>query len=162
MERERIIKKFMKHTRNYIFKNTVYKEINQSAKVVFRGPGELEVGPAPEFNGKPETIDPEEMFVAAINACLMTTFFYFAQKLQVEFLSYSSEAEGLLEKLADGFRFTNVEVRAKVTLEQTFVAAKIMEVGKLAEKYCLVSRSVNCPVNYQLEIEIKTKKPLGE
>ena len=94
--------------------------------------------------------------MAAINACLMTTFFYFAQKLQVEFLSYSSEAEGLLEKQADGFRFTNVEVRAKVTAEQTSVTAKIMEAGKLAEKYCLVSRSVNCPIDYQVKVEIRS------
>jgi len=29
---------------------------------------------------------------------------------------------------------------------------KVRELGDLAEKYCLVSRSVACPVHYHLEI----------
>jgi len=142
----------MKHERTKIFKNTVFQEVNKSAKTVFSGPGKMEVGPASEFGGSPETLNPEEMFVAAINACLMTTFFYFVRKLNVEISSYYSEAEGHVEKQADGFRFTNVGVRAKVTLQQPDIAEKARELGKLAEKYCLVSRSVVCPVRYHLEI----------
>ncbi len=143
----------MKRQKSYLFKNTVFKEGNESAKTVFSGPGELEVGPAPEFNGNPETLNPEEMFVASINNCLMTTFFYFVRKLNVEILSYYSHAEGRVEKQTDGFRFANVEVRAKVTLQQQDLAEKVRQLGDLAEKYCLVSRSVACPVHYRLEVK---------
>ncbi len=142
----------MKYERTYIFKNTVFQEANEPAKTVFSGPGELEVGPAPEFEGNPETLNPEEMFVAAINNCIMTTFFYFVRKSNVEILSYYSRAEGQVKKQADGFRFTNVEVRAKVTLQHQELVEKVREFGNLAEKYCLVSRSVVCPVRYHLEI----------
>ena len=145
----------MKREKVYLFRNTVYKESDELAKTVFSGPGELEVGPAPEFEGSPETLNPEEMFVAAINNCLMTTFFYFVRKLNVEILSYCSDAEGRVEKQADGFRFTNVEVRAKVTLQQQEHAEKVRELGGLAEKYCLVSRSVACSVDYLLRVEPK-------
>jgi organic hydroperoxide reductase OsmC/OhrA len=145
----------MKRQKSYLFKNTVFKEGDETAKTVFSGPGELEVGPAPEFEGKPETLNPEEMFVAAINNCLMTTFFYFVRKLNVEISSYYSEAQALLEKQKDGFRFTNVEVRAEVTLNQEELAEKVSELGDLAEKYCLVSRSVACPVHYRLRVETK-------
>ena len=100
----------MKRQKSYLFKNTVFKEGNESAKTIFSGPGGLEVGPAPEFEGSPQTLNPEEMFVAAINNCLMTTFFYFVRKSNVEILSYCSDAEGRVEKQADGFRFTNMEV----------------------------------------------------
>jgi len=142
----------MERQKTYLFKNTVFKKGDESAKTVFSGPGELEVGPAPEFNGNQETLNPEEMFVASINNCLMTTFFYFVRKLNVEILSYYSKAEGQVEKQADGFRFTNVEVRAEVTLQQQELAEKVRELGDLAEKYCLVSRSLACPVRYHLEI----------
>jgi len=145
----------MKREKVYLFRNTVYKESDELAKTVFSGPGELEVGLAPEFEGSPETLNPEEMFVAAINNCLMTTFFYFVRKLNVEILSYCSDAEGRVEKQADGFRFTNVEVRAKVTLQQQEHAEKVRELGDLAEKYCLVSRSVACSVDYLLQVEPK-------
>ena len=147
----------MKRQKSYLFKNTVFKERDESAKTVFSGPGEMEVGPAPEFEGSPQTLNPEEMFVAAINNCLMTTFFYFVRKSNVEILSYYSDAEGRVEKQADGFRFTNVEVRAEVTLKQQELAQKVRELGDLAEKYCLVSRSVNCPVNYELEVKTTGK-----
>jgi len=144
--------KLMKRQKSYLFKNTVFKEGDESAKTVFSGPGELGIGPAPEFNGKPETLNPEEMFVAAINSCIMTTFFYFVRKSNVEILSYHSDAQGWVEKQTDGFRFTNVEVRAEVTLKQQELAEKVRELGDLAEKYCLVSRSISCPVRYHLEI----------
>jgi len=142
----------MKREKMYLFKNTVYRKGDKSAKTIFSGPGELEIGPAPEFNGKPETLNPEEMFVAAINSCIMTTFFYFVRKSNVEILSYYSDAQGWVEKHIDGFRFTKVEVRAKVTLQQQDLVEKVRELGDLAEKYCLVSRSISCPVRYHLEI----------
>jgi len=147
--------KLMKRQKSYLFKNTVFKEGDESAKTVFSGPGELKVGPAPEFEGGPETLNPEEMFVAAINNCLMTTFFYFMQKSNVEVLSYYSDAQGRVEKQADGFRFTNVEVRAEVILPRQEFAEKAREFGDLAEKYCLVSRSVTCPVHYELEVKTR-------
>jgi len=147
----------MKRQKSYLFKNTVFKEGEEPAKTIFSGPGGLEVGPAPEFEGSPQTLNPEEMFVAAINNCLMTTFFYFVRKSNVEILSYCSDAEGRVEKQADGFRFTNVEVRAEVTLKQQELAQKVRELGDLAEKYCLVSRSVNCPVNYELKVKTTGK-----
>ena len=138
-----------------MFKNTVFKEGDESAKTVFGGPGELEVGPAPEFEGSQETLNPEEMFVAAVNSCIMTTFFYFVRRSNIEVLSYYSDAEGRVEKQRDGFRFTNVEVRAKITLQQPDIAEKVRELGDLAEKYCLVSRSVTCPVQYSLVVQVK-------
>ncbi len=147
----------MKRENSYFFKNTIYKKNAKSAKIIFSGPGELEIGPAPEFKGRPETLNPEEMFVAAINSCLMTTFFYFTQRSNIEILSYHSVAQGQIEKQTDGFRFTNVEVQAEVTLSRQEFADKIREFGDLAEKYCLVSRSVTCPVHYRLEIKTTEK-----
>ena len=147
----------MKHERTYIFRNTVSQNQNEPAKVIFNGPGQMEIGAAAEFGGSGQGLNPEEMFVAAINGCLMNTFFYFTQKFKIEILSYNSQASSQLEKQSDGFRFTNVEVSAKVQLPEGKFTEKVREAGQLAEKYCLVSRSVSCPVNYQLEIEIKGK-----
>jgi len=73
----------MKRRKSYLFKNTVYKEGRKSAKTVFSGPGEIEIGPALEFDGSPETLNPEEMFVAAINNCLMTTFFLLCAEVKL-------------------------------------------------------------------------------
>ena len=147
----------MKNERIHIFKNTVFRNQDESAKIIFSGPGQMEIGAAAEFGGSGQGLNPEEMFVAAINACLMNTFFYFTQKFKIETLSYNSQASGQLEKQSDGFRFTNVEVRAKVQLPEEKFTEKTQEADSLAEKYCLISRSVACPVDYQLEVEIEEK-----
>jgi len=124
----------MKHQKSYLFKNAVFKERDESAKTVFNGPGQLEVGPAPEFSGSPETLNPEELFVASVNNCLMTTFFYFVWKSGIEILSYRSDAEGQVEKQADGFRFTQVKIRAEVALKHQELAEKVRDLRDLAEK----------------------------
>jgi len=150
----------MKHKKTEIFKNTISQNTDGPAKTALSGTGEVEIGPPVEFGGSDQTLNPEEMFVASINACLMTTFRYFTQKFNVQISSYFSQARGEVEKQSDGFRFTRVDVRAKVQLPDPKAAQKAYKAGELAEKYCLVSRSVTCEIGYHLEIEHKLKKPI--
>lgn len=145
----------MIHDKTYFFRNRVYKNINDSAKIVFNGPGELEIGFPIEYGGRDKTLNPEEMFVAAINGCLMNTFFYFSQKFNLDFISYDSRAKARLEKQSGGFRFTDVNVHATIQIHDAKTVDKIREAGQLADIYCLVSRSVSCPVEYEVDIEIK-------
>jgi organic hydroperoxide reductase OsmC/OhrA len=135
-----------------IFRNTLNKNSDQLAKTSISGITEAEVGPPPGYGGNPNTLNPEEMLVAAVNSCIMLVFFHFAKKYDVEILSYHSEAEGKVEKTKNGLRFTNVEVRAKVCLVNVIQAQKIEEIAKLADQYCLVSGSLTCPVQYNVEV----------
>ncbi len=144
----------MSREKTHVYGNTVRKETGEAAAVIFDGAGEFAVGPAPEFGGRSEALNPEELFVAAINGCLMTTFFYFLEKSHIEIQSYEAYAEGHVEKDADGFRFVGVQVRATAIVRESRLATKICELAGLAEKYCLVSRSVSCPVHYHLHFEI--------
>jgi len=116
------------------------------------GISETEVGSPPAYGGEPQTLNPEEMFVASINSCIMLVFYHFVKKYKVDILSYYSEANGKVEKTKNGLRFTSVEVKAKVSLNDKNQAEKIEEIAQLAEKYCLVSGSVACPVSYEVEI----------
>jgi len=144
----------MKHESTHMYVNTVQKGTDGDAVVIFGGPGELAVGPAPEFGGRPESLNPEELFVAAINSCLMVTFFYFLRKSDIELLSYKADAEGQVQKGPDGFRFVDVQVHATAFVKEPSLAEKVCEMATLAEKYCLVSRSVSCPVHCHLHVEV--------
>jgi len=144
----------MKHERTYVYVNTVRKGMDGDAVAIFSGPGELAVGPAPEFGGRPESLNPEELFVGAINACLMTTLSYFLQRSKIEIESYEADAEGQVQKDSDGLRFVEVTVQATATVKDPSMAEQICDLAGLAEKYCLVSRSVSCPVHYHLSVEI--------
>jgi len=92
------------------------------------------------------------MLVASVNSCIMLVFFHFAKKYEVEIASYHSDAEGRVEKTKNGLRFTKVQVSAKVSLGSGASAEKIEEIAQLAEKYCLVSGSLACPVQYNVEV----------
>ncbi len=135
-----------------LFKNTVYKSGGQTAKTSMSGISETEVGSPPQYGGDPNSLNPEEMLVAAVNSCLMLVFFHFVKRSDVEVVSYSSDAEGKVEKTKNGLRFTNVQVEAKVRLGNAGSAQKIKEIAQLAEKYCLVSGSLACPVQYNVQV----------
>ena len=135
-----------------IFTNTVYQTSGKPAQTTMSGISETEVGPPPEYGGSPDSLNPEEMLVASVNSCIMLVFFHFAEKLGVEIASYHSDAEGKVEKTKNGLRFTNVEVRAKVGLGAGSSAERIEEIAQLAERYCLVSGSLACPVRYSVDV----------
>lgn len=135
-----------------IFKNTVYRRNGETCSISLQGMGETELSSPPEFGGKADVLSPEEMFVGSINGCLMLTFFYFAKKFDIEVTSYHSDAEGEVEKGNEGFKFTKVRVKAKVIVAKDKHSDKIEGISHLAEKYCLVSNSVNFPVSYKVHI----------
>jgi len=135
-----------------IFTNTVYQTSDKPAKTTMSGISESEVGPPPVYGGSPNSLNPEEMLVASVNSCIMLVFFHFAKKYEVEVASYHSDAEGKVEKTRNGLRFTSVEVTAKVSLADAASAGKIEEIAELADRYCLVTGSLACPVKYTVEV----------
>jgi organic hydroperoxide reductase OsmC/OhrA len=74
-------------------------------KLTGKGEGIIESGNKPsielstpvEFGGKPGVWTPEELLVASVNACIMTTFSYYAGKRGFKFISYESSSEGIIE-----------------------------------------------------------------
>lgn len=117
------------------------------------GMGSVPIDSPVPYGGPPDTLNPEELFVASINSCLMLVFFHFADKSGLPVQSYASEAEGIVEKTRNGLRFTSVSVRASIELIDGGLSDKIEEVARLAEKYCLISNSVSCPVQFFVEFK---------
>ena len=61
----------------------------------------LKVDAPPEFKGHEGVWTPEHLFVASVNSCFMTTFLAIAENSKLEFVSFSADAKGKLEKVAD-------------------------------------------------------------
>jgi organic hydroperoxide reductase OsmC/OhrA len=132
------------------FKNALSCPAGGPAVTTMSGAKDVEIGPPAEYGGSTDTLNPEELFVASINSCLMLVFFHFAEKSGVEIEHYESEAEGTVEKTRNGLRFTDVRVQAKIKVPTEDGAGKLNECAELAEKFCLVSNSVSCPVSYNV------------
>lgn len=135
-----------------IFTNTVHKEADNPAITQMSGIKDAEIGPPEVYGGNPDALNPEELFVASINSCIMLVFYHFVKKYKIDVRSYSSDATGKVEKTKNGLRFTHVEVKAQVTLADNKQAEKVKEIAQLAEQYCLVSGSVACSIEYIVEV----------
>ena len=96
----------------------------------------------PEFKGHPGIWTPEDLFVASVASCVMTTFLYYAEKEGLEFLNYESKAEGTLERIENKFMFSEIKVMPKITVISGNQIEKAEKLIELAEKNCLISNSI--------------------
>jgi len=123
----------------------------------------LQTAPPPEFGGPARTWCPEELFVASIESCLMSTFLYFAERFGLSLIAYSSTSKDILNKTAQGLRFAGVEVRIEVAWEddESLRKAASLHLKEKLERYCPISTSLNCPVLVQMEMRKGTPNDSG-
>ena len=106
----------------------------------------IEIGPPLEFRGYKNRWSPEELFVSAVNSCIMLTFLYYADKYKYDIVEYQSAAEGILEKVEGQFRISVIKVRPKISFSKNINISSIEEIMKLCEKNCYISNSVNSQI----------------
>ena len=119
------------------------------------GKPSLEVATPPDFGGPEGVWSPEDLFVSSVNICILTTFLFFAQRQNVKFLSYQTEAEGTVEMVEGVLMFTRVIVRPIIEVEDQQTAAAIQQTLEKAEKYCLISSSVKTQVTVEPRVLVR-------
>lgn len=115
------------------------------------GKPSFRVASPPEFKGEAGVWSPEDLFVASVNACTMTTFISLAERAKLNILDYTSEAEGLLELVDGAFRFTRVDVKPVVQVAEGDVTQAKATMHQAHEK-CLIANSMKCRVIVQADI----------
>ncbi len=142
----------------------VYKSFRYHNKAVWQSPGrvlvqaaehpDLPSGAPPEFRGHADVWGPEDLLVASVNVCLATTFQALAGARKVEFTSYESTAEGLLENVEGKYQITQVEVRATITLKDEQQRSAAQEALAKVKENCFISNSIKAKVTYTPEIKL--------
>jgi organic hydroperoxide reductase OsmC/OhrA len=114
----------------------------------------LPVATPPAFGGPERTWCPEELFVASIESCLMSTFLYFAERFGLSLSAYASRSRGVLDKTPEGLRFSAVEVNVRAVWgdDESLQKAEALRMKEKLEKYCPVSASLKCPVVLEVEM----------
>jgi organic hydroperoxide reductase OsmC/OhrA len=100
----------------------------------------------------PAGVDPEEAFVASLSSCHMLFFVDFARRAGFVVDSYVDEAEGMLEKCADGkTAITRVTLRPRVEFsgEKQPSDADIADLHHRAHEACFIANSVNSEVTIE-------------
>jgi len=107
----------------------------------------FKVATPPEFpKGVPNTWSPEHLYVASINACLMTTFLAIAENSKLEFISFSCESKGKLEKVDGRFMISEVELSSEIKVNNERDKERAGRIIVKAEEHCLISNSVKTKI----------------
>lgn len=113
----------------------------------------MQVDAPPEFKGHDGVWTPEHLFVAAVNSCFMTTFLAIAENSKLEFVSFSANAKGKLEKLdGQGFIMTEVVLRPKLVINHARDVERAGRILEKAEKNCLISNSIKTETTLEPEV----------
>ena len=113
----------------------------------------VQVAAPPEFQGRGNTWTPEHLYVAAVNACFMTTLLAIARNSKLEIVSFSANAIGKLEKVeGSGFQITEVVLKPILVIRFAEDLERAKRVIDKAEKSCLIANSIKTVVKVEPEI----------
>jgi len=130
----------------FTYEVTVEWRGEKKGAAICEGKPDLEIATPPEFKGHPGIWSPEDLFVEAVNSCIMTTFLSFIERMGLELASYRSLAVGKLERGSEVFSFTEILVRPVIGLRKEEDRAKAAELIERAEANCLISNSIKARV----------------
>ena len=116
------------------------------------GVPDLRTAPPLDFDGPGDAWSPEQLLLAAIEACFLLTFRSVAQASGLEFVSLSVEAEGVVDRVEGVTRFTQIVLRPRVALPAGTDRVRVQRALERAERVCLVSASLDTPVRLEPEI----------
>ena len=113
-----------------------------------RSPGKPEIGVSapPEFKGEAGVWTPEDLFVASVEVCLMTTFSSLSARRGIAVTSYSSRAEGFLEFTDDGHRFTRIKIWPAIEVAREDQIIEAETAIHDAHERCLIGKSMSSAV----------------
>lgn len=112
----------------------------------------IPVGAPPQFGGSESVWSPEELLVGAVVTCLKTTFDAFARRDSLPVTSWRASGTGVLAKGSSGPWFTEIVIHVSLETEAGHEqdARRVLAV---AERNCILSKSVTFPVHVELTVE---------
>jgi len=121
---------------------------------------DIEVATPPEFpKGIPGIWSPEHLLVAAVNSCLMTTFLAIAENSKFEFISFTCNASGKLEKVDGRYMISEIILSPELTVKNNDDKEKALKILQKAEMNCLISNSIRSKIIFKPGIHANLSIP---
>lgn len=111
----------------------------------------IKVEPPPQFGGGVDNWSPEDLLLASLASCLLSTFFTFAEKRALKVLAYDGIAAGELKKGPKGYSWENlrVDVKLQVDPKDEEMACDLL---LKAKENCIIASSLNSPVGIKINV----------
>lgn len=138
--------------KTFIYKTSVKWKQEKKGLLKSNQKPDIEVATPPEFKGHPNIWSPEDLFIAAVDTCIMTTFLYFIERKNINLLSYESDIEGIIEMVEGNLIFTKIKVFPKIKVNTTDEIELAKNLIKRSEKSCLISNSIKTKIEVIADI----------
>ncbi len=146
-----------KKYKSFRFKNSLAWSTARRGRASAPGKAEIDVGSPPEFKGEPDVWSPEELFVGAVNGCLMLTFIAMAKAKGLQLAAYESAAEGLLENVDGKYRITEVSVAPRLALKSEADLETARTIMEHVEENCFISNSITAKVKLAPQFQVASE-----
>jgi organic hydroperoxide reductase OsmC/OhrA len=128
-----------------------YETYDRSHTVTFGGGSTVQASSAPEFKGRAELANPEEMLVAALSSCHMLTFLAIAARKRLVVDEYDDDAVGFMTKNAAGKLYiSRVILRPRVRFAGSVDAEHVRSIHELSHRECFIANSVLTKVEVEV------------
>ncbi len=124
----------------------VYDTFDRTHQITYPGGIQHKASSAPEYLGKKELANPEEMLAATLASCHMLTFLAVCAKSRLHVTSYEDNPVATLDKNAEGkFAVTHIQLNPKASFQgETPSAEKLQELHAKAHRNCFIANSLAC------------------
>ena len=140
--------------KSFSYENNVTWKAARRGMVRAASKPDLEVSSPPEFKGEAGIWTPEDLFVGALNTCILMTFVAFATQKGLDFASYDCRAEGRLEFVEGKYRFTEVKLYPQVVVKSPADVERATSILEIAHANCFISNSISSAVALAPEIRV--------
>lgn len=130
--------------------------VSKNHEIIIEGKPVLSVSAAKAFKGDAKLYNPEDMLLSSLVSCHMMSYLYVCSQNGIEVLSYSDNAEAILEVEFDGSgRFIEVRLNPKVTIANPDKIQLALELHKKANQLCFIANSCNFPILHNASCEVE-------
>jgi organic hydroperoxide reductase OsmC/OhrA len=144
------------HRANILWRRTTpdfsYETYDRAHEWRFDGGVTVPASASPQFRGRPERVDPEEAFVAALSSCHMLTFLAIAARKRLTVDAYEDDAVGFMEKNELGrLAITRVILRPRIGWAPgtNVSAAELERMHHQSHLECFIANSVKTDISVE-------------
>ena len=108
----------------------------------------------PAFGGLDGRWTPEDLLLCALASCYTTTFRAVAENSKFEYTDLQVEVDGDIRKADPGYNFSEIVIRANLTISQPEEQARAIKLLHKAETLCLVSRALSVQRKFEPIVQV--------
>ena len=126
--------------------------------------GPIYVSTPTEFKGSGKDWSPEHLFLGSVASCYMSTFLFFARKMQLYFNHMECKVSGEVDLVNGKYQFRTIHLYPTVYVDAALNTKAVEAVLLKTKEHCLVSNALSVPIEYHTAIktQVITAEPNDE